>query len=183
MVARFGSSECKVRAFDMDCPSCGAAMTSLTLGGHLSTEVHIDLCQTCQVIWFDRLESLRLAPAATLRLFRVIGDRPQLSPAPIQERLKCPRCDIRLLLTHDRQRNTPFRYLAMCTRARAPDHVLRISPRKRLYPSALAAAACRAAGERADHLLRERGADASSAPRPPTPAPPCPSPCAIWCFT
>jgi hypothetical protein len=85
-------------------------MTALTLDGHLGTQVEIDLCPVCQVIWFDKQESLRLSPAGTLRLFRVIGERSQLSPSPLQPTLKCPRCDLRLLLTHDRQRNTLFSY-------------------------------------------------------------------------
>lgn len=94
----------------MNCPSCAAAMDEPTLDGHLGAQVQIDLCPVCQVIWFDHLESLRLSPGATLRLFRLIGERRQLSPEPIKPPLRCPRCDLRLLLTHDRQRNTPFRY-------------------------------------------------------------------------
>jgi hypothetical protein len=85
-------------------------MTALTLDGHLGTKVDLDLCAACQVIWFDRLESLRLSPGATLSLFRTIGERKQTSPPPLGDPLKCPRCDLRLLLTNDRQRNTPFRY-------------------------------------------------------------------------
>jgi hypothetical protein len=85
-------------------------MTALTLDGHLGTKVELDLCAACQVIWFDRLESLRLSPGATLSLFRTIGERKQTSPPPLGDPLKCPRCDLRLLLTNDRQRNTPFRY-------------------------------------------------------------------------
>jgi hypothetical protein len=85
-------------------------MTALTLDGHLGTKVEIDLCATCQVIWFDYHESLRLSPGATLTLFRMIGERKQASPPALHDPLKCPRCDLRLLLTNDRQRNTPFRY-------------------------------------------------------------------------
>ncbi len=94
----------------MQCPGCAATMTALTLDGHLGTKVDLDLCAGCQVIWFDRLESLRLSPGATLSLFRTIGERKQTSPPPLGDPLKCPRCDLRLLLTNDRQRNTPFRY-------------------------------------------------------------------------
>jgi hypothetical protein len=85
-------------------------MTALTLDGHLGTKVDLDLCAACQVIWFDRLESLRLSPGATLSLFRTISERKQMSPPPLVDPLPCPRCDLRLLLTNDRQRNTPFRY-------------------------------------------------------------------------
>ena len=85
-------------------------MTALTLDGHLGATVDLDVCPACQVIWFDHLESLRLSPRGTLRLFQVIGERSQVSPSPLKQPMKCPRCDLRLLLTQDRQRNTPFRY-------------------------------------------------------------------------
>jgi len=84
-------------------------MDAQALEGHLGTTVQIDRCPSCQLFWFDHLESVRLAPAATLRLFQLIGNERQRS-RPVAEPMKCPRCDIRLLLTNDRQRNTPFRY-------------------------------------------------------------------------
>jgi hypothetical protein len=85
-------------------------MAPQTLDGHLGTQVQIDLCAGCHVIWFDHLENLRLSPGATLRLFQLIGTGAQSRPAPLREPLTCPRCDIRLLLTKDRQRNTAFQY-------------------------------------------------------------------------
>jgi hypothetical protein len=94
----------------MLCPGCDAPMTPLTVAGHLGTTVDIDLCATCQVIWFDQRESLRLSPGATLHVFSLIARHKQAAPPPLREPLKCPRCDLRLLLTNDRQRNTPFRY-------------------------------------------------------------------------
>ena len=72
----------------MNCPGCGAAMTALTLDGHLGTKVDLDWCLACQVIWFDHLESLRLAPRGTLHLFHVIGERSQLSPSLLKQPLK-----------------------------------------------------------------------------------------------
>ena len=85
-------------------------MTSLALAGRLGTHVQIDVCHACHVLWFDRLESPRLTPGATLKIFRVIGEGTQASAMPIREPLKCPRCEVRMRLTHDRQRNTQFRY-------------------------------------------------------------------------
>jgi len=93
----------------MNCPSCSAEMTAQTLEGHLGTQLQIDFCSTCQMFWFDHLESLRLAPSATLGLFKMISDR-KAAPRALAEPLACPRCDLRLLLTNDRQRNTPFKY-------------------------------------------------------------------------
>jgi len=86
-------------------------MTTKALEGHLGTTVTIDLCLSCQVFWFDDKESLHLAPHAVLRLFGIIGDRAMQPKPPAAEHPACPRCQVRLALTHDRQRNTPFQYL------------------------------------------------------------------------
>jgi hypothetical protein len=88
-------------------------MAAQTLDGHLGTSVTIDLCFPCQVFWFDAKESLRLSPGAVLTLFRAIGERAMEGPtrAPADRRPACPRCQVRLFPTHDRQRNTPFQYL------------------------------------------------------------------------
>ena len=83
--------------------------------GHAVEGLHgqtiaIDLCEPCQAFWFDGRESLQLTPAATLLLFRIIGERaarPQLRDA---DAAKCPRCSGRLRRTQDMQRNTRFQY-------------------------------------------------------------------------
>lgn len=72
--------------------------------------VAVDLCFTCQGIWFDDRESLRLSPAATLKLFTLIGehaDRSQPSPGGAAT---CPRCRAPLRTTSDMQRHTRFEY-------------------------------------------------------------------------
>ncbi len=98
------------------CASCRAPMTTLRLDGHYGTGVDLDLCQICHGIWFDERESLRLTPGATLRLFQTIHDGRGAKRRTLADRLQCPRCDLRLLPTHDRQRATPFRYWR-CARA------------------------------------------------------------------
>jgi hypothetical protein len=95
----------------MTCPNCGAAMDALALDGHLGTSVGIDLCLSCQMFWFDTRESLKLAPRAVLKLFRIIGEQALAARPPAAAHPACPRCHIRLALTHDQQRNTRFQYL------------------------------------------------------------------------
>jgi Zn-finger nucleic acid-binding protein len=78
--------------------------------GPLARAVVIDLCAPCQSFWFDGHESLQLTPAATLSLFRLIGERaarPELRDADVA---KCPRCHGRLRRTPDMQRATRFEY-------------------------------------------------------------------------
>lgn len=94
----------------MNCPRCGAGMQEHRFDGALARAVVIDLCEPCQSFWFDGRESLQLSPAATLALFRIIGQRaarPVLRDADVT---KCPRCSARLRRTQDLQRATRFEY-------------------------------------------------------------------------
>jgi len=85
-------------------------MTNLELGGRSGSRLDIDLCQACRAFWFDRYEDLQMAAAATLKVFGIISE-PSGAPArPLTGALRCPRCQGRLLLTHDIQRTTPFQY-------------------------------------------------------------------------
>ena len=85
-------------------------MTELTLDGQLSTKVSIDFCATCQAFWFDGYESLKLTPGSVLRLFRMIGEQPPSKPVALSDHATCPRCQMRLVPTHDLQRTTRFEY-------------------------------------------------------------------------
>jgi hypothetical protein len=84
-------------------------MEAQTLEAHNGRTVTIDLCRACQAFWFDAHESLALTPGSTLALFRIIGDKPALSP-PRPDTSKCPRCSARLEHTHDMQRDVRFEY-------------------------------------------------------------------------
>jgi uncharacterized protein YbaR (Trm112 family) len=94
----------------MNCPGCSAAMSTLALEGHVGAAIDIDICAGCQVFWFDRRESLQLSPRSTLKLFERIGEQAASRTSSLPDVLRCPRCQSRLVLTNDRQRNTPFRY-------------------------------------------------------------------------
>jgi hypothetical protein len=70
----------------------------------------VDLCESCQVFWFDPMESPQLSPAATLELFRAINDaRPQVR-GTLPRAMRCPRCDSPLAPTQDLQHTTHFSY-------------------------------------------------------------------------
>jgi hypothetical protein len=88
-------------------------MTVERLEAHGGGPVVIDLCGACQSLWFDHLESPRLSPGSTLRLFREIGERLPHGrpPAAVRTAPPCPRCGGRLAPTHDQQRSTRFEYL------------------------------------------------------------------------
>lgn len=85
-------------------------MSGEVLDAHMGTSVTIDVCLSCQAFWFDGRESLRLTPAATLRLFRMIGEQAARARQPLPASCQCPRCRLALVLTQDMQRTTRFQY-------------------------------------------------------------------------
>ena len=101
-------------------------MNEAKLDARLDRSVAVDYCVPCQAFWFDGHESLALTPGATLALFQVIGSnatapsldfaRDALSESRraewrVGDTAKCPRCNSRLVKTHDMQRATRFEYL------------------------------------------------------------------------
>src|SRR5262245_41734909 len=94
----------------MNCPNCSAEMTHMTLEGHQGRPVVIDLCMNCQAFWFDKYENLQIAPASTLRLMKLIGERAPAASVSFSNTMRCPRCSNLLPLTRDIVRNTHFSY-------------------------------------------------------------------------
>ena len=94
----------------MICPNCKTEMTAMTLDAHLSGSVTIDLCMGCQAFWFDKYESLKLSAGSTLKVLKLIGEHSTQARPTMREPLCCPRCEGRLRLTQDLQRNTRFSY-------------------------------------------------------------------------
>ncbi len=85
-------------------------MKAVELERRPSGTLVVDLCDRCQVLWFDPMESPQLSPAATLELFREINDaRPEVRTTLAQS-MNCPRCDSLLALTQDLQHTTRFSY-------------------------------------------------------------------------
>lgn len=93
----------------MNCPNCSKPMEPMKLDAHQGRSVDVDVCRHCQLFWFDKWESLQLAPASTLRLMKLIGEQPPSSLAFSIE-VRCPRCSGILKATQDLQRSTRFNY-------------------------------------------------------------------------
>jgi 5-methylcytosine-specific restriction endonuclease McrA len=92
------------------CPSCAQAMTKRALANHDAGQVCLDLCYPCHAIWFDRNESLQLAPHAVIELFRDIHARQSEPRRALPEHLGCPRCRAPLVLTNDLAKAGRFTY-------------------------------------------------------------------------
>ncbi len=77
----------------------------------LTGEVALDLCFACQGIWFDEYESLRLASAGVIDLFKLIHRHRDDQRLPLANPLRCPRCNERLIHSQDRVKSGLFNYM------------------------------------------------------------------------
>jgi DNA-directed RNA polymerase subunit RPC12/RpoP len=73
-------------------------------------DVELDLCFSCQGVWFDDYESLQLAPAGVIDLFRLIHEHRDDQRLPLANPLHCPRCGERLIHSQDRVKSGVFNY-------------------------------------------------------------------------
>ena len=92
------------------CPSCRYAMTPLDLAARLEGRVDIDLCFSCQGIWFDNLESARISPGGIVDLFKLIHQHRDHQRLTLAAAMLCPRCDGHLAQSRDIVKSGPFNY-------------------------------------------------------------------------
>lgn len=94
----------------LPCPACQRPMQPFCCKRKLGGELTLDLCFACQGIWFDEFESLQMAPASVLELFKLIHAHRDDSREPWHDLLNCPRCKERMLQGFDVTRNGRFTY-------------------------------------------------------------------------
>ena len=94
----------------ISCPNCRQQMEAQDFERHDHGAVRIDLCFTCDGIWFDHLESMQLAPAAVIELFKEIYTHRHGIRQPLTTRLSCPRCRDELALSFDLSKSGRFSY-------------------------------------------------------------------------
>jgi hypothetical protein len=95
------------------CPACHQAMQQrpyarAPLG---AGEEELNLCWGCQALWFDAGQEMELAGFGVMQLFRDIHEH-RAKPRPVQDTLKCPRCDHRLQARQDIGKNGRFSFHA-----------------------------------------------------------------------
>lgn len=86
-------------------------MSAQRFARKLGGEVALDLCFPCQGLWFDEYESLQLAPAGVVELFKLIHQHRDDPRQPLADPLRCPRCGERLIPSQDRVKSGLFNYL------------------------------------------------------------------------
>jgi hypothetical protein len=93
-----------------NCPNCHDPMPVQMVEAHEGLRpIEVDACAACNLFWFDKSESVSLAPAAVLRLFQFIG-KARTARNALAATCRCPVCSETLVLTQDLQRTTRFSY-------------------------------------------------------------------------
>src|SRR5271166_6505400 len=69
------------------CPNCQQPMQAQTFEQNYHGTVRVDLCFGCAGIWFDHQESVLLAPAAVIELFKEIHSHLNDARQPVATRL------------------------------------------------------------------------------------------------
>lgn len=79
------------------CPSCRQTMSKHRFERLHHGEVILDLCFTCQGIWFDDFESVQITPGGIIELFKLLHEHRDDQRAPLRDPFHCPRCREKLL--------------------------------------------------------------------------------------
>ena len=79
-------------------------MQRLTLAGHYGHSVDLDLCRSCDLVWFDDTETAQLSGPALLELIGHMAAARALPHEMLRPDPRCPRCAGRLTIVHNQSR-------------------------------------------------------------------------------
>jgi len=79
-------------------------MQRLTLAGHYGHHVDLDLCRSCDLVWFDGSETAQLSGPALLELIGHMASARALPHEMLRADPRCPRCAGRLKVVHNQSR-------------------------------------------------------------------------------
>ena len=82
-------------------------MRRLVLDGHYGHRVEIDRCAPCHLVWFDGVESVRLAGTGMLGLLRDMADAQREAHIALKADAHCARCTSTLKTVHNQSRWGP----------------------------------------------------------------------------
>jgi hypothetical protein len=99
-----GSASARPADPALACGNCRAPMQRISLAGHYGSAVDLDLCDSCDLIWFDDVETARLSGSGMLGLIDRMARAYDLPFEPLRPNVACPRCAGVLKLVHNQTR-------------------------------------------------------------------------------
>ena len=79
-------------------------MQRLALAGHYGQRVELDLCRSCDLVWFDGIETAQLSGPALLELIGAMAAARALPHEMLRADARCPRCAGALKIVHNQSR-------------------------------------------------------------------------------
>ena len=88
----------------LSCGNCRAPMCRVSLAGHYGSTVDLDICESCDLVWFDGTETANLSGTGMLALIGRMAEAYDLPFEPLRPTAVCPRCTGPLRLVHNQSR-------------------------------------------------------------------------------
>ena len=79
-------------------------MQRIGLAGHYGANVELDVCASCDLVWFDGTETARLNGPGLLELIGLMAAAYELPYLPLGAATRCPRCAGKLKTVHNQSR-------------------------------------------------------------------------------
>lgn len=79
-------------------------MRRVALAGHYGAAVELDLCVSCNLVWFDGSETARLSGPGLLELIGRMAEAYDLPFEPLRPDTRCPRCAGPVKIVHNQSR-------------------------------------------------------------------------------
>ena len=89
------------------CGNCRRPMRRVVLGGHYRRSVELDLCDACDLVWFDGVETARLNGPGLLGLIGEMAHAYAVPHQTLRADAQCPRCAGAVRPVHNRSRWGP----------------------------------------------------------------------------
>ncbi|HEV7576039.1 MAG TPA: hypothetical protein VGO85_08345 [Caldimonas sp.] len=86
------------------CGNCRRPMQRLALAGHYGHGVDLDMCRSCDLVWFDDTETAQLSGPALLELIGHMASARALPHELLRPEARCPRCAGALAIVHNQSR-------------------------------------------------------------------------------
>jgi len=94
----------------ISCPGCASVMQQFCCEHKVIGALTLDVCFSCQGLWFDQFESQQIEPSGVLELFRQIHEHRDDARLPRNSKMSCPRCRVHLVQRFDISRYGRFSY-------------------------------------------------------------------------
>lgn len=86
------------------CGNCREPMRAMQLAGHYGREVELDICEHCDLVWFDGQETARIAGPGLVDLIAEMAHAHECAHVALRDDIRCVRCNGGVVLVWNQSR-------------------------------------------------------------------------------